>query len=99
MEYDVNPATDKILLFSEIWYPDGWKAYVDGSETPIARADYVLRAIRVPAGKHKVEMRFETDFKKNAGISLVFGIVLLLVSGLFLFSGKIGFLKRLSADE
>ena len=99
LEYDVNAATDKILLFSEIWYPDGWKAYVDGSETPIARADYVLRAIRVPAGKHKVEMRFETDFKKNAGISLVFGIVLLLVSGLFLFSGKIGFLKRLSADE
>lgn len=99
LEYDVNAASDKIMLMSEIWYPDGWKAYIDGTETPIARADYVLRAIRVPAGKHKVEMKFETRFKKDSNISLIFSIALLLISGLFLASGKIGFLKRLGLGD
>lgn len=99
LEYEVNAATDKILLFSEVWYPDGWKAFVDGTETPIARADYVLRAIRVPAGKHKVELSYISNFKKDSNISLIFSIVLLLTSALLFFSGKIPFMKRLSADE
>ena len=46
------------MVFSEIYYP-GWTCTVDGQNTPIARADYVLRAIRIPAGKHTVVMTFD----------------------------------------
>ncbi len=70
MEYEVNAATDKILLFSEIWYPDGWKAFVDGTETPIARADYVLRAIRVHGGQtqggNELYQQFQAVFEHLA---------------------------------
>ena len=44
-------------MFSEIFYDQGWKAYVDGEESPYFRADYVLRAMTLPAGTHAVERR------------------------------------------
>ena len=45
-------------MFSEIFYPHGWTATIDGKKTPIARADYVLRALYIPAGEHEVVMAF-----------------------------------------
>lgn len=47
-----------MVVFSEIYYP-GWTCTIDGTETEIARADYVLRAVRIPAGKHTVVMSFD----------------------------------------
>lgn len=47
------------LVISEIWYPQGWKALVDGEETPIYRTNYALRGIVVPAGQHTVEMIYD----------------------------------------
>ena len=47
-----------MAVFSEIFYDKGWTAYVDGKETPCFRADYVLRAMELPAGKHVVEWTF-----------------------------------------
>jgi len=46
------------LVFSEVWYP-GWRAWVDGAETPIYRADFAFRAVYVPAGEHTIVMRFD----------------------------------------
>ena len=46
------------MVFSEIYYPE-WQAFVDDEEVPVGRADYVLRAINVPAGKHTVRLLFE----------------------------------------
>ena len=46
------------MVFSEVYYP-GWQATIDGQSAPIARADYILRAMYVPAGKHTIEMRFD----------------------------------------
>lgn len=57
MHYEVNSPKGGVVVFSEIYYP-GWTATVDGSQTEVGRANYTLRAIHVPAGKHTVIMEF-----------------------------------------
>ncbi len=58
LTYETNNAQDGIAVFSEIYYPDGWHVTVDGQPAKLARADYILRTMYVPAGQHTIEMRF-----------------------------------------
>ena len=58
LKYEVDSEKGGTVVFSEIYYP-GWQSTVDGEETPHGRADYILRAMNVPAGKHVVEFRFD----------------------------------------
>lgn len=58
LAYDVESKAGGVLVFSEIYYP-GWTATVDGNETEIARVNYVLRAIKMEGGKHKVILKFD----------------------------------------
>ena len=58
LRYEVDSKQGGIVVFSDIYYP-GWTATVDGKDVPVARANYILRAIRVPAGKHEVVMTFD----------------------------------------
>lgn len=58
LRYEYTAPQEALALFSEIYYDKGWTAYVDGAEAPALRADYVLRAMRLPAGTHTVEWRF-----------------------------------------
>ena len=75
--YETENTGDGVAVFSEIYYPDGWQVVVDGEPAPLARANYVLRALYLPAGKHTVEMHFDpqslhvTEGIAYAGLSLL----------------------------
>ncbi|WP_109829800.1 YfhO family protein [Reichenbachiella versicolor] len=57
--YSTNNDDNGFAVFSEIYYAEGWDAYIDGEKVPYLRADYILRGLEVPAGKHKVEFKFQ----------------------------------------
>lgn len=57
--YETENTKDGIAVFSEIYYPDGWRVTIDGKPAELARANYILRTMYVPAGKHTIEMRFD----------------------------------------
>lgn len=80
ISFTSNNSKNGLAVFSDIYYEKGWKAFVDGNETPIMKADYVLRAIKVPAGPHKIEFQFKPEkFYKGKSIAMVSSIVLLLL--------------------
>ena len=57
--YESENAQDGVAVFSEIYYLDGWHATIDGQPAAVGRANYILRTLYVPAGKHTIEMRFD----------------------------------------
>lgn len=77
IEIELRAAADGILVLSEIFYP-GWRATLDGELVPILRADYVLRALCVPAGEHRVVMVYDPPLLK-IGLAIT-GLTLLLIS-------------------
>ena len=79
LKYNYKSDSEQLTLFSEIYYADGWKAFVDGKETPHFRANYILRAMVIPAGEHTVEFRFHpASFFTGNKISLAGSLLLLL---------------------
>ncbi len=79
LTYQSRSAVDKVLVFSEIYYPFGWQATVDGQATDIFRVNYLLRAIQVPAGEHSIQMVFEPEsVLKGDRIAITCIIILLL---------------------
>ena len=78
--YESTAKTDQIAVFSEIFYAKGWNAYVNGKLTPHFRADYVLRAMKIPAGKNKIEFKFEPQIWKTGNtVSLIGSIIFILL--------------------
>lgn len=80
LTYETKAASEQLAVLSEIYYDKGWNAYVDGKPVPHFRVNYVLRAMRIPAGNHKVEFRFEpTVYITGERIALAGSIILLLL--------------------
>jgi hypothetical protein len=73
---ETSTGASGLLVLSEPYYP-AWKAYVDGERVPLYRADYLLRAVPVPAGEHAVELRYESwTLRLGTAVSLLTGLVL-----------------------
>lgn len=84
--YDVDSESDQIAVFSEIYYKDGWKAYVNGQEAPYFRANYLLRAMPLKAGNYEVEFRFDPSIVSvSKTLSLISSFLLLLLAGVALY--------------
>lgn len=80
--YQSNSTSDQVAVLSEIWYPVGWKATIDGEPIEIGRANYLLRTIEVPAGEHEIEFIFAPDsYYVGEQIALVGSIILILLMG------------------
>jgi len=85
LTYEYTALTEKLAVFSEVYYPKGWTAYIDGQPAEIINADFILRALKVPAGTHKVEFRYKPEsFTKGAMYSRISSglLILLLLAGL-----------------
>ncbi len=97
LKYISNNSSDGLAVFSEMYYADGWNAYLDGVKAPHFRANYVLRAIQIPAGKHTIEFKFEPEVVKTGStiaLASSIGIVLLMVGGLYYERRKLWFNKK-----
>lgn len=80
----MNATGNNLLVLNEIYYPAGWKAYIDGKETEIYKTNYFQRSIVVPSGKHKVELKFYPDTYytgKKISIAANVLVTLLLIGG------------------
>ncbi|MBT4332653.1 MAG: hypothetical protein HOD64_05180 [Candidatus Cloacimonetes bacterium] len=102
IKFEVVTDTTSFLTISEIYYPAGWKAFVDGEETEIFATNYILRGIVVPKGEHTIEMKFESSTYswslKLSLIGLILAVLIFLI-GLYIyirsnFQGKIVYVLK-----
>jgi hypothetical protein len=81
ISYTSNNSKDGFAVFSDIYYPYGWKAYIDGKETPIYRSNYLLRALKIPAGEHKIEFKFRPEkYYTGDKVAMVSSLLLILAA-------------------
>lgn len=86
LTYEASTKSPQMAVFSEVYYPEGWNAYINGKPAEYIRVNYVLRGMKVPAGNNKIEFKFEAAVVKK-GSSIALGssmlLVLILLGGLF----------------
>jgi hypothetical protein len=87
IQYRSSAKTNQFAVFSEVYYPEGWNAYIDGKKFDYVRTDYTLRGMNVPAGDHTIEFRFEPSSYKKGRMLTSIGqilVLLLLATGIFI---------------
>ena len=77
LTYKAHTANGGVALFSEVYFPWGWKATVNGKDTPIGQADYVLRALRLPPGDSEIVMTFDPEPVKKANAVSIASVILI----------------------
>lgn len=91
LKYRATTANGAIGVFSEVYFPWGWKASIDGEAVPLYRVNYILRAMTIPAGSHDITMTFDPDSISRSGAvayAAVSVIYLLLLLGIFVQCGR-----------
>jgi hypothetical protein len=84
--YKSNSRSNSLAVFSEVFYPKGWKAFIDGVEVEIKRANYILRCVEVPPGEHEILFEFEpASYFIGNKIMMISSVMLLLISAYGLF--------------
>ncbi len=78
MQYESSSAVEQLAVFSEIYYKNGWNAYIDGKLSPHFQVNYVLRALVVPSGKHEIVFKFEPSVIKSGNTITLISYALLL---------------------
>ena len=79
--YSSRSQGEKLAVFSEIYYPAGWKSYIDGKESKYFRTDYVLRGMIIPAGDHEIKFSFEpSSYIIGNRISLISSVLFILLT-------------------
>jgi len=94
LTYKSQTGSDQLAVFSEIYYDKGWNAYIDGKPAPYFRANYVLRAMIVPAGNHTIEFKFEPKvYATGEKIAYASSILLVLLA-----LGTLGLMAKRSTE-
>ena len=90
LTYNSKAETEQFAVFSEIFYKEGWNAYLDGELVPHYRVNYVLRGMKIPAGNHKIEFKFEPKvIQQGKTVSLISYVLLFFISvGWFFYDKK-----------
>ena len=94
LTYKSQSSSDGTVVFSEIYYPYGWKAYIDGKPAEIFRANYLLRAMNIPAGQHDIRMEFRPDSIRKGNtiaticILIMYATVLGVIAGTLVKRGR-----------
>ena len=80
LEYSARTSEDRVAVFSEIYYPEGWHIYCDNQEIALGRTNYVLRAAVIPAGEHTIRMEFFPEAMKWEGLCMTLAILTVLLT-------------------
>jgi hypothetical protein len=101
LKYESDAASEQVAVFSEIYYNHGWKAFIDGQPADYYRADWTLRAMNIPAGRHEIEFRFEPDTYRALVLtgSISSLIVLAVFIGMVVYSLSLIFLTSASSHS
>jgi hypothetical protein len=96
--YSFSAEGERLAVFSEIWYPAGWKAFIDGKPSDYLRVDWILRGIVVPAGKHEIRFSFEpASYSSGNKISLASSVIFVLLAIAYIINAVIN-KKKLQQD-
>ena len=87
--YTFHSTRPQVAVFSEIYYPHGWNAYIDGQKADYFKSDYLLRTMYIPAGDHKIEFKFEpASYTIGRTISVIASILVLLIIIVAIYMGS-----------